>query len=162
MKAAERRGDQPKPSYTTQGPKFDSMYIPTWQKSSEGDKKWGKKPSQADEDDKKFEAMKSKMVSPVLRAKLDSLTDTAGKSKTASGPQIEQQNLKTYTYAELKDKKSSELPSDVKGDKREQYLSDAEFEKVFGMNKSAFLMQPEFIQMKQKKDKGLFSYAYEN
>jgi hypothetical protein len=166
LKAEQRRvGNQPqKPSSSTTTPKFDSAYIPPWQATkfdnvSAGTK--GKRTVQ-DEDEKKFEALKSNMVSPVLRAKLDSLTDTSGKSsKAASGPQFQPEISKFYSYMELKDKKSHELPPDVNPHKREQYLTDSEFEKVFGMSKSAFLAQPEFMQMKIKKEKGLFAYSYE-
>jgi len=41
---------------------------------------------------------------------------------------------KTFTYVELKGK----FPEGVKGDMKEWYLADAEFEQVIGMNKDAY------------------------
>ena len=41
---------------------------------------------------------------------------------------------KTFTYEEIKGK----FPEGIKGDSKEWYMSDAEFEQVMGLNKGAY------------------------
>ena len=60
---------------------------------------------------------------------------------------------KVYPYVTLSGK---DLPSDVDPSKKETYLSDAEFEKKFGMDRLAFESSPNWKQVVLKKKLGLF------
>eukprot|EP00930_Biecheleria_cincta_P095175 TRINITY_DN87185_c0_g1_i1.p1 TRINITY_DN87185_c0_g1~~TRINITY_DN87185_c0_g1_i1.p1 ORF type:complete len:415 (-),score=118.53 TRINITY_DN87185_c0_g1_i1:100-1344(-) len=62
---------------------------------------------------------------------------------------------KKYPYEALK-ASATERPADVDPSRRELYLSDADFEVVFGMSPDAFLKQPRWKQQNAKKDKQLF------
>ncbi|CAJ1417046.1 unnamed protein product [Effrenium voratum] len=61
---------------------------------------------------------------------------------------------KKYPHEELK--ASKERPEDVDPARREQYLSDSDFQALFGMSIAAFLKQPKWKQQNAKKDKDLF------
>jgi len=61
---------------------------------------------------------------------------------------------KKYPYEDLK--AGADRPADVDPSRREKYLSDADFEVVFGMGPEAFLKQPRWKQQNAKKDKQLF------
>uniref|UniRef100_H2ZGB7 HP domain-containing protein n=1 Tax=Ciona savignyi TaxID=51511 RepID=H2ZGB7_CIOSA len=52
--------------------------------------------------------------------------------------------------------KGEELPPDVDHTKKEQHLSDSDFELVFGMDKMDFYNKPAWKQSDLKKKKGLF------
>ena len=58
----------------------------------------------------------------------------------------------TFDYETLKTSK----PDGVPYDKKEQYLSDAEFEKVFGQTKEQFNKLKDWKQKELKKKVGLF------
>lgn len=62
---------------------------------------------------------------------------------------------KKYPYEDLK-APLAERPADVDPSRRELYLSDADFEVVFGMGPEAFLKQPRWKQQNAKKEKQLF------
>ncbi|CAE7699545.1 Avil, partial [Symbiodinium microadriaticum] len=47
-------------------------------------------------------------------------------------------------------------PEDVDPTKREEYLSAAEFEEVFGMTKEEFRALPRYVRIRTKKEKLLF------
>jgi len=47
-------------------------------------------------------------------------------------------------------------PEGIDGNKREIYLSNKEFAKLFGMDKEAFSQLPQWKQSSLKKDKKLF------
>jgi hypothetical protein len=48
------------------------------------------------------------------------------------------------------------VPEGVDKDKREDYLSDAEFLKIFGMNKADFAKLPDWKRLNMKKERKLF------
>ncbi len=58
---------------------------------------------------------------------------------------------KKFTQDELKN-----LPEGVDPTKREEYLDDETFSKVFGMNKDAFRAMPKWKRDDAKKKNGLF------
>ena len=60
---------------------------------------------------------------------------------------------KHYPYERLT---SSEVPEDVDPSKKEEYLSVAEFEKLFGMDQECFAAIPPWKQVQMKKKAGLF------
>ena len=59
---------------------------------------------------------------------------------------------KAFPYAELK----GQFPAGVKGDSKEWYLSDAEFETVMGMDKAKYGELKKWKQQDIKKKVGLF------
>lgn len=61
-------------------------------------------------------------------------------------------NTNVFAYEDLKGK----FPNGVKGNMKEQYLSDEEFEKVLGMSKAAWADLKLWKQEGKKKDAGLF------
>ncbi|CAN6444816.1 unnamed protein product [Victoria cruziana] len=61
----------------------------------------------------------------------------------------------TFSYERLRAKSSNPV-SGIDYKKRESYLSDVEFEKVFGLKKEAFYQQPKWKQDMQKKRVDLF------
>ena len=64
----------------------------------------------------------------------------------------------TFSYDELKaaaaDK--SKLPKGVDAQRLEYYLSDADFERVFGMTQAAYEQLPKWKAVKLKKESKLF------
>jgi len=60
---------------------------------------------------------------------------------------------KKYSYEELK---GAERPADVDPSRRELYLSDSDFQAVFGCLPADFLKLPKWKQQNAKKEKGLF------
>lgn len=60
---------------------------------------------------------------------------------------------KTFSYEELK---ALRVDSGIDMTHKEAYLSDAEFEKVFGKDRAAFQALPAWRQQMAKKDKGLW------
>jgi len=62
---------------------------------------------------------------------------------------------KTYPYEALKNS-SSNFPKDVDPSKKEAYLSDVDFHKVFGMDFAKFCKMPQWKQIVAKKANGLF------
>ena len=58
----------------------------------------------------------------------------------------------TYPYEQLRDSP----PEGVDRSMREHYLSDADFEAVFGVDKATFFAQPKWKRTQQKKRHGLF------
>ena len=59
----------------------------------------------------------------------------------------------TYTLDELK---ANPPPDGVDTTRREEYLSNDEFQKVFGMDKAAFGAKPKWKRSNLKKQHGLF------
>ena len=59
---------------------------------------------------------------------------------------------KVFTYDEIKGK----FPEGIKGDMKEWYMTDDEFEKVMGMNKTAYQELKKWRQQDIKKKVGLF------
>ena len=50
---------------------------------------------------------------------------------------------------------SSEIPEDVDPTRKEDYLSDVEFQQYFGMNRQSFRSNPTWRQLNMKKESGL-------
>uniref|UniRef100_A0A8C0VZ73 Villin-1 n=1 Tax=Cyanistes caeruleus TaxID=156563 RepID=A0A8C0VZ73_CYACU len=64
--------------------------------------------------------------------------------------------LETFPLDVLVNTSADDLPQGVDPSRKEDHLSDADFQAVFGMNRSAFSNLPLWKQQKLKKDKGLF------
>merc|ERR1719313_1866621 len=69
----------------------------------------------------------------------------------ADGPSYADPAEKKFSHEELKGK-----PKDVDPAKREQYLSDDDFQTIFGMDRAAFGALPKWKQNNAKKAKDLF------
>ncbi|NXE89006.1 VILI protein, partial [Menura novaehollandiae] len=64
--------------------------------------------------------------------------------------------LETFPLHVLVNTSAEDLPRGVDPSRKEDHLSDEDFQAVFGMNRSAFSHLPLWKQQKLKKDKGLF------
>lgn len=67
-------------------------------------------------------------------------------------PKLPEQQF--YTHEQLK--YNAHLPPSVDRSKKEQRLTDADFEAVFGLTKVAFNAMQQWRQAELKKQKGLF------
>ncbi|KAL9651896.1 hypothetical protein ABK040_000242 [Willaertia magna] len=117
-----------------------------------------------EEELKMFDTMKFKKGG-LIQAKLQSLMNSVGSAGAVSGSVLE--DVETgpsayYSYEELKNNKQKKYPAGVDANKREQYLSDSDFMKIFKMSKGEFNRLPEFKQTKMKRDVELFAFAYED
>ncbi|KAG2381860.1 hypothetical protein C9374_005652 [Naegleria lovaniensis] len=116
-----------------------------------------------EEELKLFETMKHNKGG-LIEAKLQSLMGSVNAGGHGAGLVEEDPNAEpavVYPYAELKNNKQKKYPPGVDVNKREQYLSNAEFLQVFKMSREEFRKLPEFRQTKAKRDAELFAYAYE-
>lgn len=66
---------------------------------------------------------------------------------------LEELTLSTYPTERLRRKP---LPEGVDGSRLESYLSDADFERLFGMSKSIFYDLPQWKQLRLKKEHDFF------
>ena len=82
--------------------------------------------------------------------------DTGNLTKEAAEPEAAYADpaQKKYSHEELR--VSSGRPQDVDPAKRELYLSEEDFQVVFGMATADFLKQPKWKQQNAKKSKDLF------
>ena len=124
-----------------------------------------KKPLSKEEEDELnlFNTMKFNKGG-LIQAKLQSLMGSVGSAGAVSGTVIEEEESEpavVFSYAELKNNSSKKYPQGIDMNKREQYLSNEEFAKVFKMSRDEFKSLPEFRQTKLKRDADLFAYAYE-
>ena len=60
---------------------------------------------------------------------------------------------KTYPYERLV---STEIPEDVDPTRKEDYLSDVEFQQYLGVTRKSFQANPTWKQVNMKKKSGLF------
>lgn len=77
-------------------------------------------------------------------------------------PEVEQEPTEPYPATgapyplKVLQAKKELLPSDVNPDKREEYLSDEDFNKVLKMNKEEFARSPTWKRNQKKKEAGIF------
>ncbi|KAF0976163.1 hypothetical protein FDP41_004838 [Naegleria fowleri] len=148
-----KKGDTTKSSKPIQPPtKQYKMVIPQRKLTKE-----------EEEELKLFDTMKHNKGG-LIEAKLQSLMGSVNAGHGAGFAAEEDLNAEppvVYSYAELKNNKQKKYPAGVDVNKREQYLSNAEFFQVFKMTREEFRKLPEFRQTKAKRDAELFAYAYE-
>uniref|UniRef100_A0AAY4B097 HP domain-containing protein n=1 Tax=Denticeps clupeoides TaxID=299321 RepID=A0AAY4B097_9TELE len=77
-------------------------------------------------------------------------------STTVSASQSSAGNSGTYSPEQLLNKNPNELPAGVDPNRREAYLSDADFESVLGSSRADFQRLPKWRQSDLKKKAGLF------
>ncbi len=73
----------------------------------------------------------------------------AGASSTPAASQYSDPTSVKYSYSQLKDRESK--PADVDPARREQYLSDIDFQTHFKMNREEFAKLPDWKKKKKKK-----------
>ncbi|XP_025048523.1 villin-1 [Alligator sinensis] len=64
--------------------------------------------------------------------------------------------LQTFPLEDLRNKAAEHLPRGVDPSRKEEHLSDQDFQAVFGMSRGAFAALPPWKRQMLKKDKGLF------
>uniref|UniRef100_A0A8C9WVS5 Advillin n=1 Tax=Sander lucioperca TaxID=283035 RepID=A0A8C9WVS5_SANLU len=65
-------------------------------------------------------------------------------------------SFQSFPPDKLVNKLASELPEGVDPTQKEKYLSDSDFNNIFGITKDNFASMPQWKQLKMKKEKGLF------
>jgi molecular chaperone DnaK (HSP70) len=154
--AALKRGDKPKEEVKPQQPAEKKFKVASKSKYSQlGLSK------QDEEDLKLFTTMKGSKGG-LIQATLNSLQDTTGRVKAEFGSVVGETGgrMPVYPYAQLKNGNKS-FPEGVDPQKREQYLSDTEFQQIFKMSKADFSRLANFKQHTLKKNAELFQFAYE-
>lgn len=155
--AALRRGDKPKEEVKPQ---------PTGEKKFKvaGKSKYSQLGlSKQDEEDLKLFTTLRGSKGGLIQATLNSLQDTTGRVKAEFGSVVAESGASeqaTYPYAQLKNGNKT-FPQGVDPNKREQYLSETEFQQVFKMSKAEFNRLANFKQQTLKKNAELFKFAYE-
>jgi len=99
------------------------------------------------------EDLKAKAAHDKLQARLEAM-----KLKKAQGSTQKQTRMlkpgEKLSYAELK--AATDLPSNIDTNKKEDYLSDAEFASLFKVSRADFERTPKWKKDKIKKELGLF------
>ncbi|XP_078408815.1 villin-1-like [Cetorhinus maximus] len=106
--------------------------------------------------DGRYEEMKTELDDPRV---IDELIDDMKKiqiSHNYDSVSSAKEYLKTYPAEELLNKLPEELPEGVDATRREEYLSDEDFQKVLNVSRMKFNAMPEWKQRNLKKEKGLF------
>ncbi|XP_076841924.1 advillin [Brachyhypopomus gauderio] len=76
--------------------------------------------------------------------------------KNCNQASVEKKTYQPYPPEMLVNKQAMQLPAGVDPAQREKYLSDANFQSLFGMSKDSFFNLPQWKQMNIKKQLGLF------
>jgi len=99
------------------------------------------------------EDLKAKAAHDKLQARLEAM-----KLKKAQGSTQKQTRMlkpgEKLSYAELK--AATDLPSNIDTNKKEDYLSDADFASLFKVSRAEFERTPKWKKDKIKKELGLF------
>ncbi|KAM9235128.1 villin-1 isoform 2-T2 [Leptosomus discolor] len=107
------------------------------------------------DDKKSYEALKAELEDDGSLGQLTSVLTSTQEVFTATTPLLPSK-LETFPLDVLVNTSAEDLPRGVDPSRKEDHLSDQDFEAVFGMNRSAFGNLPLWKQQKLKKDKGLF------
>ncbi|KAK5912285.1 hypothetical protein CesoFtcFv8_002177 [Champsocephalus esox] len=67
-----------------------------------------------------------------------------------------EKSFQCFTPDDLVNKLTNELPEGVDPTQKEKYLSDSDFNNIFGINKDDFSSMPRWKQLKMKKEVGMF------
>ncbi|XP_062841363.1 villin-1 [Trichomycterus rosablanca] len=93
--------------------------------------------------------------SPQINKSQSALSNSSGSSSRASGSPVTVMNPSTMNPELLLNKDANKLPPTVDPDKREDYLSEADFESLLGCSKKDFQRLPKWRQSDLKKKAGL-------
>ncbi|XP_068576392.1 advillin [Cebidichthys violaceus] len=67
-----------------------------------------------------------------------------------------EKSFQSFPLDDLVNKLSNELPEGVDPTQKEKYLSDSDFNHIFGITKDDFASMPQWKQLNMKKEKGMF------
>ncbi|NXL79284.1 VILI protein, partial [Leptocoma aspasia] len=107
------------------------------------------------DDKKSYETLRAELGDESSLEQLTSVLTARQEVFTASTTLVPTK-LETFPLDVLVNTSAEDLPGGVDPSRKEDHLSDADFQAVFGMNRSAFSNLPLWKQQKLKKDKGLF------
>ncbi|XP_078062068.1 villin-1-like [Mustelus asterias] len=106
--------------------------------------------------DGKYEEMKTELDDPQV---IDELMEDLKKiqfSISYEGVSSGTGPLRTYPAEQLINKQPEELPEGLDATRKEEYLSDEDFQMIFNTSRMKFNAMPEWKQRNLKKEKGLF------
>ncbi|XP_068051650.1 villin-1 [Anomalospiza imberbis] len=107
------------------------------------------------DDKKSYETLRAELGDESSLGQLTSVLTSKQEVFTASTTLVPTK-LETFPLDVLVNTAAEDLPRGVDPSRKEDHLSDADFQAVFGMSRSAFSSLPLWKQQKLKKDKGLF------
>ncbi|NWV69481.1 VILI protein, partial [Malurus elegans] len=107
------------------------------------------------EDKKSYETLRAELGDESSLGQLTSMITSKQEVFTASTTLIPTK-LETFPLDVLVNTSAEDLPRGVDPSRKEDHLSDEDFQAAFGMSRSAFSNLPLWKQQKLKKDKGLF------
>lgn len=107
------------------------------------------------DDKKSYETLRAELGDDSSLGQLTSVLTSRQEIFTASTTLVPTK-LETFPLDVLVNTSAEDLPQGVDPSRKEDHLSDEDFQAVFGMNRSAFSSLPLWKQQKLKKDKGLF------
>ncbi|NWT96149.1 VILI protein, partial [Urocynchramus pylzowi] len=107
------------------------------------------------DDKKSYETLRAELGDESSLGQLTSVLTSRQEVFTASTTLVPTK-LETFPLDVLVNTAAEDLPRGVDPSRKEDHLSDADFQAVFGMSRSAFSSLPLWKQQKLKKDKGLF------
>ncbi|NXS86977.1 VILI protein, partial [Erpornis zantholeuca] len=106
-------------------------------------------------DKKSYETLRAELGDDSSLGELTSVLTSRQEVFTASTTLVPTK-LETFPLDVLVNTAAEDLPRGVDPSRKEDHLSDEDFQAAFGMNRSAFSNLPLWKQQKLKKDKGLF------
>ncbi|NXF15092.1 VILI protein, partial [Rhodinocichla rosea] len=107
------------------------------------------------DDKKSYETLRAELGDESSLGQLTSVITSREEVFTATTTLVPTK-LETFPLDVLVNTSAEDLPQGVDPSRKEDHLSDADFQAVFGMSRSAFSSLPLWKQQKLKKDNGLF------
>ncbi|KAM3667903.1 villin-1 isoform 1-T1 [Ammospiza maritima maritima] len=107
------------------------------------------------DDKKSYETLRAELGDESSLGQLTSVITSREEVFTATTTLVPTK-LETFPLDVLVNTSADDLPRGVDPSRKEDHLSDADFQAVFGMSRSAFSSLPLWKQQKLKKDNGLF------
>ncbi|NXR93946.1 VILI protein, partial [Hypocryptadius cinnamomeus] len=107
------------------------------------------------DDKKSYETLRAELGDDSSLGQLTSVLTSREEVFTATTTLVPTK-LETFPLDVLVNTSAEDLPRGVDPSRKEDHLSDADFQAVFGMSRSAFSSLPLWKQQKLKKDNGLF------
>ncbi|NWS27083.1 VILI protein, partial [Polioptila caerulea] len=107
------------------------------------------------DDKKSYETLRAELGDESSLGQLTSMLTSRQEVFTASTTLVPTK-LETFPLDVLVNTSAEDLPRGVDPSRKEDHLSDQDFQAAFGMSRSAFSSLPLWKQQKLKKDKGLF------
>ncbi|KAM4897284.1 villin-1 [Sylvia borin] len=108
------------------------------------------------DDKKSYETLRSELGDESSLEQLTSVLTSKQEVVFTASTTLVPSKLETFPLDVLVNTAAEDLPRGVDPSRKEDHLSDEDFQAVFGMSRSAFSNLPLWKQQKLKKDKGLF------